>query len=180
MEDKTLKPQIEALYLIFLGTTIVGLSGIIISIVFQELIFMIPSTAILFSPILIYILYNSTVYNITDEKVTMNRNLGGETHKEVQFDKIQNTKITEPFIYKLVGRYGNLYISTAGSNLAAIKLSSIENPKETNREIVDRFNDGVNIDDNSESSSDLSYIEYQKLREASEKLRDKIIGGDYE
>lgn len=181
MERKTLNPQIEALYALLIPAVVVGILGTVLSIIFGYANRVLPLAGLVVFPLLVYIYYESTEYEITDDKVILNRNIGGEIHKEVQFDKIQNTKITQPFLYKLTGNYGNIYISTAGSDLTAIKLLSIEDPKKTNRKIVNEIRAGSNSDDESNlDDTSLLYTEYQKLREASDELKDNIIGGNYE
>lgn len=125
-----------------------------------------------------------TKYIIDDTKIIKNRNFGGEVHEEVRFDKIQNTEIKKPFFYKLLGEYGIISISTAGSDMSALKLKSIDNAKEIHRVISNRaensYEDTSDVVEGEEQDPNNLYVEYKKLRKTTDDFKKQVIGGKYD
>lgn len=133
--------------------------------------------------IAIYPIYlKKTEYIIEDDKIIKNRDIFGEVHEEVRFDKIQNTQIRRGFAQKLMGDYGTVSVSTAGSNMSALKLSSIKDSKKVHKMISDRTdssysdtNNNNTVENDNVTKNEL-FEEYKKLRQTTEKLQKQIKG----
>ena len=183
MSEKVIKPNVVALAGIATISLIISLVGIVASLLSDSFGGVILFMAVLIFPFYKYATLKRTEYAVTDEKVTVNVDFGGEKHEEAGFNKIQNTSVRRPFFYQLVGEYGNINISTAGSNANALEFEAVENPKDIHQEIVKQIDDdkkGTSRSNPQSSDMDNSYEEYRKLREASEKLKDQIKGDNHE
>lgn len=176
MSQEKLKPNIDAVSGVLVISSVLGAVGAITSL----LLFppgVLLSLAVLGYPLYMYVRFNRTDYIITDDKVISNVDLGGEKHKEVGFNKIQNTSVKMPFFYQIVGDYGNISISTAGSNFNALTLRAVEDPKEVHERIVNRIDVVESPESDQTEEYDSSNEEYKRLRQVSERLKVQIKGG---
>ena len=178
MSQKKLEPNIVALSGVAVVLSAIGVIGAVVSLLFNFIQGAVMSMAVLGYPLYQYIRFKRTEYIISDKNVVSNVNLGGEEHKEVGFSKIQNTSVKIPFVYQLVGNYGNISVSTAGSNLNALTLRAVQDPKRVHDNIVKRIDsvESSESDDIEDYSS--SYTEYKKLREASRRVKEQVMGGN--
>lgn len=176
MSQEKLKPNIIALSGVAVVLSIVGVIGVIISLLLDAPRGAVGSLAGLAYPLYQYVRFRRTEYMVTDENVVSNVNLGGEKHKEVGFGKIQNTSVKIPFHYQLVGNYGNISISTAGSEFNALTLQAVEDPKKVHDRIVKRIDSVESSESDQTEGYSSSYEEYRKLREASERVKNQVTG----
>jgi len=177
MNQEKLKPNIVALSGVAVALSVIGVIGVIVSLLPDAPRGAVVSLAGLAYPLYQYVRFRRTEYMITDENVVSNVNLGGEKHKEVGFSKIQNTSVKIPFYYQLIGNYGNVSISTAGSDFNALTLQAVKHPKKVHDMIVKRIDSVESSNSGQTEEHSSSYEEYRKLREASEQLKEKVTGG---
>lgn len=183
MNKINLNPDIGVLMPQLSIAGIIALTTIIAGILYNSGWILIGVTILVYMTAMPFYL-KRTKYIINDSKIIKNRDFGGEVHEEVRFDKIQNTKIKRPFFYKLLGKYGTISISTAGSNMDALKLKSIDNAEEIHRVISNRaensYGDTKNVVNEDEQDSNDLYAEYKKLRKTTDDLKKQMVGDKYE
>lgn len=173
MSERKVKPNVVALSGVTVVMSILGVVGVAIGLFFGSSRASVVSLALIGYPVYQYVSLKSTEYTITDDKVISDEDFGGEKHEEVGFDNIQNTSVKLPFFYQVVGNYGNISISTAGSNLDALTLKAVENPRAVHEEIVNEIDDVEHSDSDQEDSMG-SNREYEKLAMASKRLKNAI------
>lgn len=177
MNQEKLKPNIVALSGFAVALSVIGVIGVIISLLLDAPRGAVVSLVVLGLPLYQYVRFKRTEYIITDENVVSNVNLGGEKHKEVGFSKIQNTSVKIPFSYQIVGNYGNISISTAGSEFNALTLRAVKDPKKVHDKIVKKIDSVESSESDETEDYSSSYEEYKELREASERLKNQVTGG---
>jgi uncharacterized membrane protein YdbT with pleckstrin-like domain len=185
MNTVKLSPNIEgAKILIIIAGLIIFLT--IITAILLDLIDFLPVIFLVsvgFIPM--YFIIKRTEYIIKDDRIIMNRDIFGEKHQEIPFNKIQNTTVKKSITEKMAGNYGSVSISTAGSDINALKLFLIENPDEIHKLIVKRTDkcyektpdNSKEFADKNETEDELE-AEYEKLRKTSEDLKRQIIGDE--
>jgi uncharacterized membrane protein YdbT with pleckstrin-like domain len=128
-----------------------------------------------------------TTYTLTDNKLVYDREIFGTQHQELSYDKIQTTDVRQSFLNKIMGEYGTIQVSTAGSGGTDLRMWGIKNAVEVHSELVRRRNSQMESNyatDSEVVEGELSALEEaQKLRGSSSDLYDVISaaansGGD--
>lgn len=143
------------------------------------IIFGLAGCMVIVSYFVSYLLYiQRTTYKITKDKIILNKKVFGEKHEEIPLDKIQNTIQKKSYTQKLFGDYGNISVSTAGSDAQDMSLSGIQNPDMIYSIILRNSKLNNNVQDNEKGVDNSMLKEAKKLRETSNKFKNIIQTGD--
>lgn len=120
-----------------------------------------------------------TSYEITDKAVIKDREtLLSENHEKIPLDKIENTTLKRGFIQKMLGSYGTISISTAGSGQqSSLRLYAIENAQDIHKRLLTQTTSSrtpETLKENTNEKESDVYTEAKKLNKATKKLRDIV------
>lgn len=119
-------------------------------------------------------------YTITDTKIMYDRDMFGTEHKEFNIDKIQTSDLKQSFFQKLLGDFGTVRISTAGSEGSDITIRGVGEIHEVVKIINRKQNDKYENDKSSQTeSTTINAIEEAKqLRETSNTFKNLLLQSD--
>lgn len=107
--------------------------GLMLSFVLCSLLFLnkIYFAVVLFLFALFYFLFYlkiSNAYAFTNKRILIHRGWLSTNAVSIEYSKITDIQVEEPFIYKIFTQTGNLSINTAGTSKIEIVLSHVDNP----------------------------------------------------
>lgn len=82
-----------------------------------------------------FYLKTANAYAITNKRVLIHRGWLSTSAISIEFDKITDVSITEPFIERLVTKSGNIAINTAGSGTKEVILKHVQTPYEVRKQL---------------------------------------------
>ena len=136
---KFLNPAEEIKYEFTLGKEYlkVGLiSGCIVGFLFLFLFFLFGISIILISVFYYgWYLKNANKYAFTDKRVLIYKGWLSTKLTSIDYDKITDIEVREPFLDKQAYKTGILSINTAGTTLREVVLRYIENPYEVKKKL---------------------------------------------
>lgn len=135
---KTLNPDEKIEYEFSVGDGYVKwslVSGIIISLF---LLLLYALGVLVFFWVLFYFgfyIKRANAYAFTSKRVVVHKGWLSTHTISVDYDKITDVSVKEPFLDRVAFKTGSLVINTAGTNLNEIVLSHIESPYETKKKL---------------------------------------------
>lgn len=130
-EEKIIKEFSLGRKYIFLIQCLIGLWGVLFIFIF------IPFTLLTF--VLAYLtgwyLRESNAYALSDKRILVHRGWLSTQLTSIDYDKITDIIVSEPFINRLFLDVGDLSINTAGSTGYEVILKNIEKPYEIKKKI---------------------------------------------
>lgn len=137
--NKTLGPNEELKYEFTIGERYQKL-GVIIGIILGLPVFSFsPPMGILM--ILSFFFYfgwylkKANVYAFTNKRVLVHRGWLNTQLISIDYDKITDISVAEPFLNKIITKTGNLFINTAGTSHHEVMLEHIEEPYEKKKKL---------------------------------------------
>lgn len=89
----------------------------------------------------LWYLKTANAYALTNKRVLIHKGWLSTKMISVDYDKITNVTVDEPFVSKIFFKTGSLVIDTAGTGGKEIVLKNIEQPYEVKRKLDDLRND---------------------------------------
>lgn len=113
-------------------------------LIFSKIIYLGVLIFIFLSFYFLFYLKIANAYALTDKRILIHRGWLSTNTVSIEYSKITDIKIEEPFIYKIFTQTGNIYINTAGSSNTEVVLSHIDNPYNLKR-ILDNLINKIKI-----------------------------------
>lgn len=86
----------------------------------------------------------SNIYGLTDRRIIIHRGWLSTNTTSIDYDRVTDVKVVQPFIEWILFKTGSVYINTAGLEIFEVKLPHIDQPTLLKQKIYDLINQSDN------------------------------------
>lgn len=141
--DKVLSKGEEVKHSFSIGEKYIKFSLIVWGIISLPLLFAFGAGVVVFLIALFYFAYYlrvANVYAFTNKRVLIHKGWLSTNAISIDYSKITDVRVREPFIDKILTKTGDIAINTAGTGYTEVVLQHVEKPYEI-KKILDEMRD---------------------------------------
>ncbi len=139
--DKVLKQDEKVIYSFTIGSSYITVTLIFWGLLSLALAFISPLAIVIFLLAFLYLVFYlraANAYAFTNKRIVIHRGWLSTETISVDYSKITDVLVREPFFAKILTKTGSIFINTAGSSQFEVVLTRIENPYEI-KKILDEI-----------------------------------------